>query len=212
VAALILYALSVNFFSTDWIMAPDPEFSSSIFPMIEAAGQATAAIAAAILVLNGPGRLARRVAADHDVRVGEDLGNLLFGLVLLSGYLAYMQWLVVWSGDLPPEIGWYIDRSEGIWMPVLVAMVLLHLTVPLVALPIRRVKRSPRGLAAVAACVLAGHALHVLWRIAPSYPAPRLLDAALLTAAAGAVGGLWIAAGTWFAVRRPGRLHEAAHA
>ena len=37
-----------------------------------------------------------------------DLGNLLLMYVLVWAYLAYTQYLVIWSENLPHEIHWYV--------------------------------------------------------------------------------------------------------
>jgi hypothetical protein len=44
-----------------------------------------------------------------------DLGKLAFAFVMLNIYLAFSQFLIIWSGNLPEEIPWYLDRIRGGW-------------------------------------------------------------------------------------------------
>ncbi len=34
---------------------------------------------------------------------------------MLNIYLAFSQFLIIWSGNLPEEIPWYLDRFRGGW-------------------------------------------------------------------------------------------------
>jgi hypothetical protein len=108
-----------------------------------------------------------------------------------------MQWLIVWSGDLPEEIGWYLARGRGAWLVLLVVMVALHFVLPTAALLAGSVKRVPRRVAIVAALVLAGHLLDVIWRLAPSHGG-GLAAAALTIVSLAVIGAVWGAAARWF--------------
>ena len=44
-----------------------------------------------------------------------DLGKFTFAFVMLNIYLAFSQFLIIWSGNLPEEIPWYLDRIRGHW-------------------------------------------------------------------------------------------------
>jgi len=47
--------------------------------------------------------------------VWHHLGNLLLAFVMLWAYLAFSQLLVIYSGNLPHEIVWYLHRCYGGW-------------------------------------------------------------------------------------------------
>ena len=34
---------------------------------------------------------------------------------MLNMYLAFAAFLIIWSGNLPDEIPWYLDRIHGKW-------------------------------------------------------------------------------------------------
>ena len=130
---------------------------------------------------------------------------MLFGFMLTWAYLAFMQWIVVWAGDLPNDIGWYLRRGTGGWGILLWLVVLLQFALPFLAFLARAIKRSHRGLVWLATVVLAGHIVETVWRVRPALAAPRLSLAWLDLAAPIAVGCLWT---TMFVIvlREPGRI------
>jgi hypothetical protein len=105
-----------------------------------------------------------------------------------------MQWLVVWAGNLPNDIGWYLTRTGAGWRYVLWLLVGVGFALPFAGLLVRSLKRSHRGLIALAALTVAGHLLDVVWRVRPALSdhgaPPGWTD---LAAIAGA-GGLWLGA------------------
>lgn len=203
--ALILVSLAVAMLSVDWMMSPEPEFVSTIYPMLEASAEAVGALSLALLAITLAAPVQRIPGGEPGVPLGEDVANVLFGFLLTWAYMAFMQYLIVWAADLPSEIGWYLRRNNGGWELVLWLMLLLHL-VPGAGLMVPRVKRSRAGLLALAAAMLAGHAVDVLWRIVPAGPGPGwvALGPILLL---GALWGALFVAGGGLAVRR-----ETAHA
>jgi hypothetical protein len=179
---LVAVALTGSLASVDWLMSLDPRFHSSIFGMLFLSHAALAgwAFATATTLLGGQ-------AADPRVAAG----YLLAG-ILLWGYMAFCQYLVVWSADEPDEIGWFLERGTGLWRTVTWVAWLLKGVLPfLLLLPARmRAHRGAVGLIAVA--VLVGGLLEVAAMALPSggdHGARPLLSAA---AAALGLGGVWL--------------------
>jgi len=210
---LILHALAVSVFAIDWMLSLEPEFTSTIYALCEASAEVVGAFALAILVLSARRSVEILPGGDEDVAVGEDLANMQFGFMLTWIYLAFMQWIVVWGGDLPDEIHWYILRTVGRWQYLLYLLIALQV-VAFVGLLRRSLKRSHAGLVWLAAITLAAHFVDVFWRIRPPLfgggPLALWRDAAAWIG----VGGLWLAL-FLFLLRRPDRItwwkREVAH-
>ncbi|HVY19849.1 MAG TPA: hypothetical protein VHA70_07165 [Bauldia sp.] len=169
IGTLVLLMVTMLSFATDWMIAPDPQFYSTIYPAMESSGELAAAFALACLLTLRAAPFRNDAEPENGTLLSEDIANLLFGFVLLWTYMTFMQWLIVWSGDLPDEIGWYLARGGAAWTAVLLVMVALHFALPSAALLSGSVKRNPRGVALVAALVVTGHLLDVIWRLSPAF-------------------------------------------
>ena len=104
-----------------------------------------------------------------------DLGKLLLAFVMLWAYFNLSQFIIIWSGNLPEEIPWYLARTRGGWQWIAIAIVLFHFALPFVLLLSHRLKRRARSIAIVA-LVLAVMAW-IFWmawsgRVGPTYHAP----------------------------------------
>lgn len=156
---LILLGLTVTFASFDWFMSIEPDWGSSIYGMMIIGGQLLGALALATLAAVLGGRT--------DAGQRHDLGSLLTAAILLWFYLSFMQFLIVWQENLPPEIMWYVARLSGGWGWVAALGALAQGALPFAALIWWPVKRSRSGLAAVCVLLLAAHLLECWWLILP---------------------------------------------
>jgi hypothetical protein len=125
--------------------------------------------------------------------VFRDLGNLLFMFLMLWGYMTFSQLIIIWSGNLPEETPWYMNRLRGGWQWLGAAEIVLHFALPFVVLLSRDLKRNGRRLAAVALLVVAMRFVDLFWLITPAF-SPRVfsihwLDPLTLIG----VGGVWLA-------------------
>jgi hypothetical protein len=200
--ALVAYGVTVTFASIDWVMSLEADWVSTVYGLIFIVGQALSSIAFAIAALALLGR-AKPFADSLVEQDSNDLGNLLLTFVMLWAYLAFAQYLIVWSGDLPRENRWYLRRLSDGWSWIAVALLLFQFAAPFFILLFRRAKRNLRVLGAIAGAVLAFRILDLFWIATPAgRPHGPALDWTDLAALA-AVGGLWL----WFYVcdlkRRP---------
>jgi hypothetical protein len=188
---LILYTFTVSLAAVDWIGALVPQWYSTALGLVVAIGQMLGAMALAI---------AQAGLRDHhgstSPEVFNDLGNLLLMYALTWAYLAFMQFLIVWMGNLPREIAWYVPRLQTGWVALAIILVVFHFFAPLAILLSRSAKRAPALLGGLAAAVLAVHAIDVYWLVAPSVRPSGFHIAWLDPVALAALGGLW-----WFAWR-----------
>ncbi|PYU27006.1 MAG: hypothetical protein DMG32_08715 [Acidobacteria bacterium] len=190
---LVLYGLTVTFFSIDWIMSLEPHWFSTIFGMIFMVLQVLGALALAILVA---GLLSRRepIASAITPDRFNDLGNLVLTFVMLWAYLAFSQFLIIWAGNLIKEIPWYVTRAEGGWAVVALVMIFFSFAIPFYLLLMRAVKRSTETLSILCGALIITNFVDVYWMVVPAFEksGPRfyLLDFLLPVG----MGGIWVAA------------------
>ena len=165
---LVAYGLTVTFASFDWLMSLEPHWFSTIYGVLMIGGQGLSALAFLLIVLVW---LSRRAPLDAIVvpQHFHDLANLMLAFVMLWAYFAFSQYLIIWSGNLPEEIAWYLHRMQGGWRALAMALVVFHFVVPFVLLLSRTIKREAALIVKVAIGVLAVRLLDLLWLIAPEF-------------------------------------------
>jgi hypothetical protein len=143
--------------------------------------------------------LSRR-APLHDIVVAthfHDLANLMLAFVMLWAYFSFSQYLIIWSGNLPEEIAWYVHRLQTGWLAVAIALVVFHFAAPFVLLLSRAIKREPATLVKVAAAILAIRLVDLFWLIAPEFHRDGIAVSWLDLALPLALGGIWLGCFMW---------------
>jgi len=198
---LVLYGLTMTFAAVDWLMSLEPQWFSTAYGLLVVTGQLLAAMAFAILTTAWLAR-DEPYASVASSEMFHDLGNLLLAFVMLWAYIAFSQFLIIWSGDLPEENRWYLDRAYGGWNWVAVVLVVVHFALPFVLLLSRQITRRAQPLATVAAVLFGIHLVDAFWLVMPACFPGRLHVHWLDIMAPIAVGGLWLAAFLWQLQRR----------
>ena len=181
---LIVYTFTVSLAAVDWIGSLVPEWYSTALGLVVGVGQMLGAMALAIAYIG-----LRTPPGERSLFI--DLGNLLLMYVLTWAYLAFMQFLIIWVGNLPREISWYVPRLQTGWFAVGVLLVVFHFFAPLAILLSRAAKRSAFFLGAFAAALLAMHAIDVYWLVAPSVRPGGFSVAWLDPVALAALAAIW---------------------
>jgi hypothetical protein len=192
---MVLFVFTVTFAAIDWLMSLDPEWSSTIYGFIFVAAWSLSALAFVIAVM---AMLARHEPMNQVV--GQlhfhDLGKLLLALVMLWAYFAFSQFLIIWSGNLPEEISWYLPRIRGGWGAIALTVVILHFALPFLFLLSRSLKRDASKLVMVAALILVMRLIDLLWMIVPEFT-EHFRISWMDVVAPMAIGGLWFSAFAW---------------
>jgi hypothetical protein len=167
-ASLMAHLTLTSLASVDALVALVPGWSSSGFALMVLSGQAFGGAAFIVALACRELRAAPAQPVTDGVPLSRDLGNLLLTAMLVWAYLAFMQLLIIWAENLPREISWYLPRLQTGWARIGVALVVVHLVLPLALLLLRRLKDSPRRLRALAIGLVGAHALDVVWLVLPS--------------------------------------------
>jgi len=132
-----------------------------------------------------------------------DVGKLMLTFVMVWAYFSFSQLLVIWSGNLPEEIPWYVRRFGGGWQYLGVALVILHFSLPFALLLSRELKRNFRLLRAVAVLVIIMRFVDLYWVVTPEFNRPQFGLSWMDLAAPVGLGGIWLAAFLWQLEKRP---------
>ena len=193
---LLVYGLTVTFASFDWLMSLDPHWYSTIYGMLLIGGQGLTALAFLIVALAW---LSRRQPLDAIVVPGHfhDLANLMLAFVMLWAYFSFSQYLIIWSGNLPEEITWYVNRQHDGWRFVGPGLIVFHFAVPFLLLLFRSVKRASTTVWKVALGILAAKLVDLFWLIAPRFHPDRLFVSWMDVVLPLSLVALWLGCFIW---------------
>jgi hypothetical protein len=163
---LIFWCFSITFMAIDWLLSLNPHFFSTIFGLLVLAGQGLSSMAFLIVVMVAlAARNPMNAVLTH--RHLHDLGKFLLALVMVWAYFSFSQFLIIWSGNLPEEIPWYLTRLQGGWKYMAVLLVIGHFALPFALLLSRDIKRNFRLLRGVAIFILCMRLVDLYWVVAP---------------------------------------------
>ena len=165
---LVFWAFSVTFMAIDWILSADPKWFSTIYGMLFMASQGLTSLAfliALMVVLS----FRRPMSEVLNPRHLHDLGKLMLALVMVWAYFAFSQFLIIWAGNLPEEIPWYLIRLNNGWGWVALVLVFGHFALPFALLLSRDLKRNFRLLRGIAIFVLCVRFIDLYWLVMPTF-------------------------------------------
>ena len=191
-AGIIVYGWTLTFAVVDWVMSLNPEFTSTIYGLIFMVGQALIALCLAVIVAHKLKELEpmSQVLRSRDFA---DYGKLMLTFVMLWAYFSFSQWLIIWSGNLPEEIHWFLDRLHGNWGVLGFLLIIGHFAIPFALLLSRSLKQDSRKLAGLAVWLILMRYFDLFWNIEPNFHKANFhyswLDAVIPIA----MVGLWLA-------------------
>jgi hypothetical protein len=93
----------------------------------------------------------------------------MLAFVMLWAYFSFSQFLIIWAGNLPEEITFYLSRLQHGWQAVSLLIVVGHFVLPFCLLLSADLKRRPRLLARVAWFIVAIRLVDIIWLVAPNF-------------------------------------------
>ena len=188
----VIHVLLLTLAYTDWLMSLDPNWFSTLYGAWHMATQVLATIAlGTFLVLT-----LRKHKPYTDVVtpvLTKDLGNMMLGFTMIWGYFTLSQFLIIWSGNLPEEIGFFINRFKGPLVLVGAFLVVFQFFGPFLCLVAGRTKRTFELLQKVAGFIFLMRIVDMWWQVVPFIRHDPLANAGPLfdLAAFVGIGGVW---------------------
>ncbi len=187
-AYLVIFGLTFWLASTDWLMSLDPHWYSTVFSVYQFSAvflSALAAVTLAVARFSEGGPLKGVVTEEHL----HDLGKLLFAFTTFWMYIWFCQFMLIWYGNIPEEVVYFIPRVGSWWLPLFLLNVAVNWAIPFLVLLPRGAKRRPAVLATISLVLLAGRWLDLYLHLSPpvlgARPAIGLAEAGPLLVMAG---------------------------
>ncbi len=189
----LLYSLTISFAAVDWVMSLDPQWGSTIYGMIFMAGEGLSALSFCVIMLAVLSRYSpmREIIKQEQFH---DLGKLMMAFVMLFAYFSFSQWLIIWAGNLPDEISFFLNRIHGGWGVIALAIILFHFALPFALLLSRNLKRDGRRMIRLAVLLMFMRLVDIYWYVVPNFAHARghfYFSFWYLVAPIG-IGGLWL--------------------
>ena len=188
---LILYGFTISFAAIDWVMSLDPSWISTIFGLVILIGEVLSAMCFAVVVeriLFNYKPMSEMLSPDFV----HDHGKWMLTFVMVWAYFNYSQWLIIWAGNLPSEITYYMRRLNGGWGYVGLFIVIFHFAIPFGTLLSRPFKRNIRKLVWLAVWLIMMRYLDLFWIIEPNFSTTFQVTVADIVVRI-AIGGFWLA-------------------
>jgi len=185
-----LLSLTVSFAAVDWVMSLDPHWGSTIYGLIFLVGQGLSALCFSIILLTIATRYEPYAEVVKPMQF-HDIGKLTLAFVMLFAYFSFSQWLIIWSGNLPDEISWYLQRIRGYWGYIILAIVMFHFALPFAMLLSRDLKRAGRRLVPLALLLMFMRLVDIYWYVIPNFKQVTYFSIWYIVAPIG-LGGLWL--------------------
>ena len=165
---VLVYSITMTACVIYWVMSLDPTWYSSVYGLLFLVGQGYSVLALSILVAislskGEPFKTILRQTEQHD------LGKFTMAFVMLNIYLAFSQFLIIWSGNLPEEIPWYMDRIQGGWGVIVTLDFIFHWLIPFSLLLSRDIKRNKKRMVWVCQWMIFAKAVDLFWLIEPNF-------------------------------------------
>ncbi len=165
---IFVYVVLLTMAALDWVMSLDVTWYSSIWGLKFLVGQGYIVLALGILSVIllskfEPMKTLLRTTEQHD------LGKFAFAFVMLNIYLTFAEFLIIWSGNVPDEIPWYLARIHGGWWTICSLDFICHWLIPFCMLLSRNLKRDKNRLKYMAIFMIFARFVDMFWLIEPNF-------------------------------------------
>ena len=166
--SILFYVILMTDFVIVFVKSLDVTWYSSVYGLQFLVAQGYAVLALGILTLvllsrYEPMKTLFRITEQHD------LGKLAFAFVMLNIYLTFAEFLIIWSGNVPDEIPWYLHRIHGGWWVICSLDVICHWVIPFCLLLSRDLKRSKHKMIWLCCFMLVARLIDMFWLIEPNF-------------------------------------------
>lgn len=199
---MLLFVLVGTFASVDWVMSLTPHWMSSIFGLLWVASQGLSTLALMLGLFSYLGA-DKPLVRGLPTKYFRDLGNLTLALVMLWAYMAFSQYLIIFSGNTAEGASWYVTRLQSSWVWVGLLLIIAHFALPFLVLLIDSdTKKNPAKLGRVAWFLVFMRFVDLWWIVAPTFR-PQLSVSLTDIGVPLLIGGIWLLGFAHFLKDRP---------
>ncbi|MDD2306248.1 MAG: hypothetical protein PHP53_16210 [Prolixibacteraceae bacterium] len=163
---IFIIAISFTLFAIDMIMSLQPHWYSALFAaksFIAAFLHAATVITLIVIILNKVGHYTM-LNRSHL----HDFSRYIFMLAIIWGYFNFVEFMLIWYGNIPEETVFYVNRSNGAFGVLFFANIIINWFIPFLFLMPRMTSRSKVFLLPVIVIMMVGQYTELYYYIWPS--------------------------------------------
>ncbi len=163
---IFIIAISFTLFAIDMIMSLQPHWYSALFAaksFIAAFLHAATVITLIVIILNKVGHYSM-LNRSHL----HDFSRYIFMLAIIWGYFNFVEFMLIWYGNIPEETVFYVNRSNGAFGVLFFANIIINWFIPFLFLMPRMTSRSKVFLLPVIVIMMVGQYTELYYYIWPS--------------------------------------------
>jgi len=163
---IFIIAISFTLFAIDMIMSLQPHWYSALFAaksFIAAFLHAATVITLIVIILNKVGHYSM-LNRSHL----HDFSRYIFMLAIIWGYFNFVEFMLIWYGNIPEETVFYVNRSNGAFGVLFFANIIINWFIPFLFLMPRMTSRSKVFLLPVIVIMMIGQYTELYYYIWPS--------------------------------------------
>jgi len=164
---VFIFVLGVTFFffALDWLMTIEVHWFSTLFSIkmfVSAFYHGSAIVAGIAIILYKLGYFPFMNKAHF-----HDFSKYIFMLSIMWGYMWFMQYLLIWYGNLPEETAYYNLRREGGFQGFFLAEIFINWAFPFLFIMWNRIAKNPNALLFTIAVLIVGQFIELYIAVMP---------------------------------------------
>ncbi|HKJ42775.1 MAG TPA: hypothetical protein VKA27_11825 [Sunxiuqinia sp.] len=163
---IFVLAITFIFFAVDMVLSLEVHWFSTVFAakaFIAAFLHGSAVITLIVIILHKMGYF-QALNRSHL----HDFTRYMFMLGIIWGYLNFVQFMLIWYGNIPEETIFYVKRMHGVYEVLFFANILLNWGIPFVFLMPRKTSRSRLAMVPVILLLIVGQYTELYFEIWPA--------------------------------------------
>ncbi|MDR0534619.1 MAG: hypothetical protein LBH01_11775 [Verrucomicrobiales bacterium] len=166
-AGAVLFAIFITLVAQDWLIGVSYRWYSTILGVYVWAASLLMAMSALVMAVNGLRSvgLLREVTSVEHYHI---MGKLMLAFTMFWSYVAFVQYMLYYYGNIPEETIFYQVRNANSWRIMSWALFIGGFILPFCCLLSRQNKRVPWRLTLIALWTLIIHAVEMYWFIMPA--------------------------------------------
>ena len=126
---LLAYCIIITLYPLDLVMSLEPEWFSTMYGPLFGISQVLTVFALFIILLN---KLAEEkpmsiVVTNENYHM---MSSFTYVFVVMWAYMSFSQFLIIWSGNLPEEIHYYLTRNTNFYIGISLLLIVGHFFAP----------------------------------------------------------------------------------